>query len=263
MERSGCLCRLDELWRGNHVFGIVQIDASDDRHVGLQKQQIIVQPDCRILRAGAVFNVPTLVLIGDEKPRTVGAAIGVVDVQKQLERVFCRRCLAEQDRGNVALFNAGGFAVFLRPTGVAVGVDGQNGVVSGDRFRGGDGHALFICTELGIGGMLCIFLAALGADAIVDVVVFEVREAVAGVGQLIGKRSVFRAAAVGAAVSAGFADEPELVHVRAVVLTAGDKARVFLRKICARIDRGAGRGCGKRGGDHARGAKRRQVPASW
>ena len=103
--------------------------------------------------------------------------------------------------------------------------------------------------------MLCILLAALGADAVIHVVVFEVRKAVAGVRQLIGKGAVFRAAAERSAVGARLAHEPELVHVRAVVLAARNELCAFLRAVRARVDGGAGRGHGERRRDHRRRAK--------
>ena len=170
--------------------------------------------------------------------------------------------LGQDDGRDIGLFNADALAlVRFRPFGIAVRVGFRHLFVAVERFGRGDGHALFVRAELGVGVVVGLF-AALGADAVIVDIVRKMGETVAVVGKIPLKRSVFRAADVVVALPplAALADEPELVVVRAVVLRAGDEGRAFFDEVAADVDRRAGGGAdGRRGegrGRHQTGAEK-------
>ena len=260
-ERAGLLRHRDQVLGGDDVL-IVQIDAADDGHVGFKKDHVVVELDGDILRAAAIFNVPDLVLVADEHAGGGHAAVILVDVEQQLHALARRRGLGQDDGRDVGLFNADAIAlVRFRPFGVAVRVGFRHLFVAVERFGRGDGHALFVRAELGVGVVVGLF-AALGADTVIVDIVRKIGETVAVVGEIPLERSVFRAADVVVALLplAALADEPELVVVRAVVLRAGDEGRAFFDEVAADVDRRAGGGAdGRRGkgrGRHQTGAEK-------
>ena len=150
-ERSGLLRHRDQVLGGDDVL-IVQIDAADDGHVGLKEDHVVVELDGDILRAAAIFNVPDLVLVADEHAGGGHAAVILVDVEQQLHALARRRGLGQDDGRDVGLFNADALAlVRFRPFGVAVRVGFRHLFVAVERFGRGDGHALFVRAELGVG----------------------------------------------------------------------------------------------------------------
>ena len=260
-ERAGLLCHRDQVLGGDDVL-IVQIDAADDGHVGLKEDHVVVELDGDILRAAAIFNVPDLVLVADEHAGGGHAAVILVDVEQQLHTLARGGGLGQDDGRDVGLFNADALAlVRFRPFGVAVRVGFRHLFVAVERFGRGDGHALFVRAELGVGVVVGLF-AALGADAVIVDIVRKIGETVAVVGEIPLERSVFRAADVVVALLplAALADEPELVVVRAVVLRAGDEGRALFDEVAADVDRRAGGGAdGRRGegrGRHQTGAEK-------
>ena len=260
-ERSGLLRHRDQVLGGDDVL-IVQIDAADDGHVGFKEDHVVVELDGDILRAAAIFNVPDLVLVADEHAGGGHAAVILVDVEQQLHALARGGCLGQDDGRDIGLFNADALAlVRFRPFGVAVRVGFRHLFVAVERFGRGDGHALFVRAELGVGVVVGLF-AALGADAVIVDIVRKIGETVAVVGEIPLERSVFRAADVVVALLplAALADEPELVVVRAVVLRAGNEGRAFFDEVAADVDRRAGGGAdGRRGesrGRHQTGAEK-------
>ncbi len=150
-ERAGLLRHRDQVLGGDDVL-IVQIDAADDGHVGLKEDHVVVELDGDILRAAAIFNVPDLVLVADEHAGGGHAAVILVDVEQQLHALARRRGLSQDDGRDVGLFNADALAlVRFRPFGVAVRVGFRHLFVAVERFGRGDGHALFVRAELGVG----------------------------------------------------------------------------------------------------------------
>ena len=150
-ERAGLLRHRDQVLGGDDVL-IVQIDAADDGHVGFKEDHVVVELDGDILRAAAIFNVPDLVLVADEHAGGGHAAVILVDVEQQLHALARGGCLGQDDGRDIGLFNADALAlVRFRPFGVAVRVGFRHLFVAVERFGRGDGHALFVRAELGVG----------------------------------------------------------------------------------------------------------------
>ncbi len=82
-EGTGGLGRGDEALGGDDVL-IVQIHLTDDGQVGLQEDDVVIQADGHILMAGAVLDVPDLVLVADEDAGVRISAVLVIDAGQQL-----------------------------------------------------------------------------------------------------------------------------------------------------------------------------------
>ena len=150
-ERAGLLRHRDQVLGGDDVL-IVQIDTADDGHVGFKEDHVVVELDGDILRAAAILDVPDLVLVADEHAGGGHAAVILVDVEQQLHALARRRGLGQDDGWDIGLFNADALAVVrFRPFGIAVRVGFRHLFVAVERFGRGDGHALFVRAELGVG----------------------------------------------------------------------------------------------------------------
>ena len=255
---SALLGHLDQLVGGDDVL-VVQVHTADDRHVGLQEDHVVGHLDGHILGAGAVLNVPGLILVADEHAGGEISAVVLIDVQQQVHAGLGGVGLGQDDGGDVGLLNAH-LAVHLHfhegvhAGDVLLGV-AANGIVAVNGLSGGDGHALLVGAELGVRGVGGVLLAALRAGALI-LVVGEIGEAVAVVGELPLKLAVAGAAQEGVTLGplALGHHEPLLVIVPAIVLGTGHKGGLFHGLFRTHIDSGAGRGadgrcCHQRGSD--------------
>ena len=227
---AGFLRHGDDALRGDDVLGVVQVDQADDGHVRLGKGHGAAQFQGDVLMAGDVFDVPGLVLVGDEQAGAAATARFVVDAQKQLHALLGGGRLAQHDGDDLGFLDAG----------VGVGIDRFDRLRAADGLRGADGHAHLVGAARLIGGVL-VGAAAVRADVVhaVAVVIAESGVAVAVVGEGVGK-AVAALIDLALGVRARGADVEELVVAVGDVLGAGEHRRAVRRQVRADIDGCAG-----------------------
>ena len=213
------------------MVGIVEVDLSDHRQVWLDERDILRQKQSNILMRGEVFDVPRLVLVGNEQSVGLSRSAGVIDAEKQLDGLSCRGALTQQDGGDFGFRNA---AAHQR-------IDLVHRHASIQCFRRGDRQAHFVRACLLIGNMVRRCAAAARAHTVHAFAVVVGKSGI-GVG-IVGKRPVKAEAAIEDLTLPEFPwlpIEEQLVDAAREVLAARDHRRSVFCQSRADIDRSAG-----------------------
>ena len=242
---TGLLGHGDQIGRGHHMVGVIQIDLAHSGDVGLHEDHAGGELQGKVGVARQVLHEPGLVLVGNEHAGAAGCTGVVVDGGQQGNTLAGRGSFAQQHRGDLSFLNAV----------VHIGVYAQHGVGAVERLGGRDHDALLVGASLLIGGVL-VGAVAVRADA-QTVVVPAGGVAVAVVGEGVGK-AVAALVHLARGVLPGGADVEQLVViVGAQILDPAKHSGAVLGEVAADIECRAGEGGRNHGKRHRTGDESR------
>ena len=238
---TGFLGHGDQVGRGHHMVGVIQIDLAHSGDVGLHEDHAGGELQGKVGVARQVLHEPGLVLVGNEHAGAAGCTGVVVDGGQQGNTLAGRGSFAQQHRGDLGFLNAV----------VHIGVYAQHGVGAVERLGGRDHDALLVGASLLIGGVL-VGAVAVRADT-QTVVVPAGGVAVAVVGEGVSK-AVAALVHLARGVLPGGADVEQLVViVGAQILDPAKHGGTILGEVAADIECRAGEGGRNHGKRHRTG----------
>ena len=242
---TGLLGHGDQVGRGHHMVGVIQIDLAHSGDVGLHENHAGGELQGKVGVARQVLHEPGLVLVGNEHAGAAGCTGVVVDGGQQGNTLAGRGSFAQQHRGDLGFLNAV----------VHIGVYAQHGVGAVERLGGRDHDAILVGAGLLIGGVL-VGAVAVRADT-QTVVVPAGGVAVAVVGEGVGK-AVAALVHLARGVLPGGADVEQLVViVGAQILDPAKHGGAILGEVAADIECRAGEGGRNHGKRHRTGDESR------